>query len=61
MPEKWKLLPIGTKIILEGEKYERTIVEYFTDEGVIKGYIAKREDGSPAIIAPDDPFKVLKK
>ncbi len=57
---KWNLLPLGTRIIVKGDDIEGTIIQYFTDQREIKGYIVEREKRKYIIIAPDDEFEVLK-
>ena len=60
MPKKWNLLLFGTRIKLKGEEdVEGAIIQYFTDQGEIKGYIVELEKGKYAIVALDDDIEVL--
>lgn len=60
MAWKWNLLQLGTKIRVKGgDDIEGTIIQHFTDEGEIKGYIVKVEKGKYLICALDDEIEVL--
>lgn len=60
MARKWNLLQLGTKIRVKGgDDIEGTIIQYFTDQREIKGYIVEVEKGKYLICALDDEIEVL--
>ena len=62
MSQKWNLLQIGTRIRVKGENdIEGIIIDYFTDNGEIKGYRVKTDASQRIIIDLDAEIEVIKR
>lgn len=60
MYRKWNLLQLGVRIRIKGENdMEGKIIQYFTDDSEIKGYIVELGKGEYTIVALDDKIEAL--